>query len=102
MQVAPEINIREDVMNKAQLIEAIAQESGLTKVESKRALETTLDIIHKQLKKKSEVRLVGFGTFSVKERKARKGINPRTGEPIKIKARRVPHFSPGAELKKGL
>ncbi len=89
-------------MNKAQLIEAIANESGLNKVESKRALESVLTIIHKRLKKKEEVRLVGFGTFSVKDRKARKGINPRTGEPIKIKARRVPHFSPGAELKKGL
>ena len=89
-------------MNKAQLVEAIANESGLTKVESKRALESMLGIIHKRLKKKEEVRLVGFGTFSVKDRKARKGINPRTGEPIKIKARRVPHFSPGAELKKGL
>jgi DNA-binding protein HU-beta len=89
-------------MNKAQLIEAIAHESGLTKVESKRALESALDTIRKQLKKRDEVRLVGFGTFSVKERKARKGINPRTGEPIRIKARRVPHFSPGAELKKGL
>ncbi len=89
-------------MNKAQLVEAIANESGLTKVESKRALECMLGIIHKRLKKKEEVRLVGFGTFSVKDRKARKGINPRTGEPIKIKARRVPHFSPGAELKKGL
>lgn len=89
-------------MNKAQLIEAISNESGLSKVESKRALESVLTIIHKRLKKKEEVRLVGFGTFSVKDRKARKGINPRTGEPIKIKARRVPHFSPGAELKKGL
>jgi nucleoid DNA-binding protein len=89
-------------MNKAQLIEAIARDSGLTKVESKRALESMLNNIQKRLKKREEVRLVGFGTFSVKDRKARKGINPRTGEPIKIKARRVPHFSPGAELKKGL
>ena len=89
-------------MNKAQLIEAIANETGLTKVESKRSLECTLGIIRKQLKKGNEVRLVGFGTFSVKKRKARKGINPRTQEPIQIKARKVPHFSPGAELKKGL
>jgi DNA-binding protein HU-beta len=89
-------------MNKAQLIEAISRDSGLTKVESKRALESMLTNIQTRLKKREEVRLVGFGTFSVKDRKARKGINPRTGEPIKIKARRVPHFSPGAELKKGL
>ena len=89
-------------MNKAQLVEAISRESGLTKVESKKALEAMLDTIQKRLRKREEVRLVGFGTFSVKDRKARRGINPRTGEPIKIKARRVPHFSPGAELKKGL
>ena len=89
-------------MNKAQLVEAISRESGLTKVESKKALEAMLDTIQKRLKKREEVRLVGFGTFSVKDRKARRGINPRTGEPIKIKARRVPHFSPGSELKKGL
>ena len=89
-------------MNKAQLIEAIARDTGLTKAESKRALEATLDNIYKQLKKGEEVRLVGFGTFSVKKRKARKGINPRTQEPIKIKARNVPHFAPGSELKKGI
>jgi len=89
-------------MNKAQLIEAMAKETGLSKADSKRALECLLDIIHKQLKKGSEVRLVGFGTFAVKKRKARQGINPRTGEPIKIKARNVPRFSPGAELKKAL
>jgi DNA-binding protein HU-beta len=89
-------------MNKAQLIEAIARDSGLTKAESKRALESMLNTIHKQLKRGQEVRLVGFGTFGVKRRKARKGINPRTQEPIKIKARTVPHFTPGSDLKKGL
>ena len=89
-------------MNKAQLIDAIAKDTSLTKAESKRALESTLDNIHKQLKKGNEVRLVGFGTFGIKRRKARRGINPRTQEPIKIKARNVPHFSAGSELKKGI
>ncbi len=89
-------------MNKQELIEAIAAETGLSKADSKRALEAFTDIVSRQLKKGSAIRLIGFGTFSVRKRKQRKGINPQTGEKITIKARRVPHFAPGSELKTAL
>jgi len=89
-------------MNKQELIEAIATETGLSKADSKRALEAFTGSVLKQLKKGNAVRLIGFGTFSVRKRKARKGINPQTGETIKIKARKVPHFAPGSELKNAL
>jgi DNA-binding protein HU-beta len=94
-------------MNKQELIEAIATETGLSKADSKRTLEAFTGIVQKQLRKGNQVRLIGFGTFSVRKRKARKGINPQTGNPqtgeqIKIKARKVPHFAPGSELKNAL
>jgi len=89
-------------MNKQELIDAIATETGLSKADSKRSLEAFTGIVEKQLKKGNTIRLIGFGTFSVRKRKARKGINPQTGEEIRIKARKVPHFAPGAELKNAL
>jgi len=89
-------------MNKQELIEAIAKDTGLSKADSKRALESFTANVTKQLKKGDTLRLIGFGTFSVRKRKARKGINPQTGEQIKIKARKVPHFAPGSELKNAL
>ncbi len=89
-------------MNKQELIEAIATETGLSKADSKRTLEAFTGIVQKQLRKGNQVRLIGFGTFSVRKRKARKGINPQTGEQIRIKARKVPHFAPGSELKNAL
>ena len=89
-------------MNKQELIEAITKETGLSKADSKRALEAFTGTVTKQLKKGATVRLIGFGTFSVRKRKARKGINPQTGEEIRIKARKVPHFAPGSELKNAL
>ncbi len=89
-------------MNKQELIEAIAKETGLSKADSKRALEAFTGTVKKQLKKGNAVRLIGFGTFSVRKRKARKGINPQTGAKIMIKARKVPHFAPGSELKNAL
>jgi len=89
-------------MNKQEIIEAIAQEAGLTKADAKRALEAFTGTVKRSLKKGKAVRLIGFGTFSVRKRKARKGINPRTQAPIKIPARKVPHFTPGAELKEAL
>ncbi|MCX6646174.1 MAG: HU family DNA-binding protein [bacterium] len=89
-------------MNKQELIEALAKETGLSKADSKRSLEAFTDIVQKQLKKGGQVRLIGFGTFSVRKRKARKGINPQTGAQIQIKARKVPHFAPGSELKNAL
>ena len=89
-------------MNKQQLIEAIANDAKLSKADAKRALESFTSNVQKTLKKGDNVRLIGFGTFTVKKRKARMGINPQTKQAIKIKARRVPAFIAGAELKKSV
>ena len=89
-------------MNKQQLIDAIARDAKLSKADAKRALESFTDTVRKTLRKGDSVRLIGFGTFTVKKRKARKGINPQTKEVIRIKARRVPAFIAGAELKKSV
>ena len=80
-------------MNKAQLIEAVAKKSGLSKKDAKGAVETTIEVIKKNIKK--GVTLVGFGSFKIVKRKARTGRNPQTGEKIKIKAKNVVKFKPG-------
>jgi DNA-binding protein HU-beta len=85
-------------MNKSELIDAIAQQSGLSKVDSKKALDATLDAISSEIKKGGKVVLVGFGTFSVSERSARKGINPRTKKAINIPAKKTAKFKPGSTL----
>jgi DNA-binding protein HU-beta len=85
-------------MNKAELVDAIAKEAGVTKVDSKKALDAFTKTVAKSLKKGDKVALVGFGTFSVSSRKARTGRNPRTGEEIKIKAKKVAKFKPSSEL----
>ena len=89
-------------MNKSELIESIAQSADMTKTDATRALEATVDTIKKALKKGDTVALVGFGTFSVGARAARDGRNPKTGETIKIKAAKVPKFTPGKHLKDAL
>ncbi len=86
-------------MNKSQLVDAVAADSGLTKADSSRAIESFLDTVAKTLKKGDEVAITGFGKFSVVKRAARKGVNPRTGEAVKIKASKAPKFSAGAGLK---
>jgi DNA-binding protein HU-beta len=86
-------------MTKADLIEKVSVSTGLSKAESGRALDAALDSIAKSLKKEQKVTLVGFGTFSVSKRKARKGRNPRTGEEIDIAASKTPKFTPGKALK---
>lgn len=86
-------------MNKAELIEKVAQETECTKAQAERLLDATLDIIRKTVKKGDEVKLVGFGTFAKSKRKARKGRNPQTGSEIKIPAAWYPKFRPGAEFK---
>jgi DNA-binding protein HU-beta len=86
-------------MNKAELIDAVAGSADLSKAAATRAVDSVLDAIEKALKKGSNVTLVGFGTFSVRKRKARMGRNPRTGEVINIKASKVPGFKPGKALK---
>ena len=85
-------------MNKSELVSAVAQRSELTKVDAKKALDAVLEAIGEELKNDGKVVLVGFGTFSVSERSARKGINPRTKEPIDIPAKKVVKFKAGSEL----
>ena len=89
-------------MNKTELIEHIAHNADLSKMGAARALEATLSAVRQTLKKVGTVSLVGFGTFSVSKRAARTGRNPRTGEAIKIKASKVPKFTPGKPLKDAL
>ena len=89
-------------MNKSQLIEAVASDSGLSKADSSRAIESLLDTVSRTLKKGDEVIITGFGKFSVVKRAARQGVNPRTGERVKIKASKAPKFSPGATLKQAV
>jgi DNA-binding protein HU-beta len=86
-------------MNKAELIESIANETKMTKAQAERFLDTTLETIKKNVKKGDEVKLVGFGTFTKAKRKARMGRNPQTGKSIKIPAAWYPKFRPGAEFK---
>ncbi|WP_133364924.1 HU family DNA-binding protein [Qipengyuania sediminis] len=86
-------------MNKNDLIGAVADTSGLSKSQAASAVESVFDTISGALKKGDEVRLVGFGTFTVAKRKASTGRNPRTGEPMKIKASNQPKFKAGKGLK---
>ena len=86
-------------MNKAELIDAIATQGGLSKAQAGQALDATIAAISNALKTGDTVTLVGFGTFSVKERAARSGRNPKTGETIKIDATKVPGFKAGKGLK---
>ena len=85
-------------MNKTELVEKIAAGAGLSKVDSKKALEATIAAIKDALVAGDKVALVGFGTFSVSERPAREGINPATKEKIQIAAKKVAKFKPGQEL----
>lgn len=85
-------------MNKAELIEAIANESGLSKADSKKALDAFINATTKSLKKGDRVALVGFGSWAVSKRAARTGRNPQTGKEIKIPAKKVVKFKAGAEL----
>jgi DNA-binding protein HU-beta len=85
-------------MNKGQLIDAIAKGSGLTKAASEKALNATLKAITSALKKGDRVGLVGYGSWKVVKRAARKGKNPQTGAVINIPAKKVVKFKPGADL----
>lgn len=89
-------------MNKAELANELAKRLKLSKAKAIETLNTTFETIKSSLKKGQRVQLVGFGTFSVKQRKARLGRNPKTGEQIQIKARKVPAFQAGSELKNSL
>lgn len=89
-------------MTKGELAEAIAKKVEVSKSKAAEIVNATFDAITASLKKGKKVSLIGFGNFSVKQRKARKGRNPQTGQSITIKARKVPAFSAGAELKKAV
>lgn len=86
-------------MNKSELIEALASETDMSKAAAGRALDALVGIITKAVSKKEDVQLIGFGTFKAVKRAARKGKNPRTGEPLKIAAATVPKFTAGAAFK---
>ena len=87
-------------MNKTELINAIAAEAKLTKVQAKAALEATLKAIEETLVKGGKVALIGFGTFAVNEKAARTGVNPSNGKKIQIPAKKVVKFKAGADLAK--
>lgn len=86
-------------MNKEELVESVAKQSALNKSEANRVVDAVLKVIGESLKKGEDVRLMGFGTFSVKRRKARNGRNPRTGEAVLIPESKVIAFSAGKALK---
>lgn len=86
-------------MNKSELVDAIAENSGLSKVDSAKALNAFIESVTGAVTRGDDVVLVGFGTFSVKERAARTGRNPKTGEPLEIAASKVPGFKAGKGLK---
>ncbi|WP_018954191.1 HU family DNA-binding protein [Thioalkalivibrio sulfidiphilus] len=86
-------------MNKSELIDAIAASSDLPKAQAARAVDAMIDVISSALKNGDQVTIVGFGTFLVREREARSGRNPRTGETIQIAASKMPSFKAGKGLK---
>jgi len=89
-------------MNKTQLVEKVAAEAGLSKAAAKKAIDATVGAVKAALVAGEKVQLVGFGTFSVAKRPARKGINPLTKKEIKIAAKKVAKFKAGAELAKAV
>ena len=86
-------------MNKNELVAAVSDKCGLSRVDAQRAVDATFDAITEALRKSDDVRLVGFGTYTVSERAASEGRNPRTGEPIKIPASKQPKFKAGKALR---
>jgi len=89
-------------MNKADLVDKIAGACDISKVQATAAIDTAVNSITSALKKGERVALIGFGTFSVSQRRARNGRNPQTGATIKIAARKVAKFTPGNELRKAV
>ena len=85
-------------MNKSELVNAMAAQSGLSKADAKKALEAFVATVTNAMKEGDKVSLVGFGTFAVSQRAARKGVNPATQKPVEIPAKKVVRFKPGAEL----
>jgi DNA-binding protein HU-beta len=96
------VEIGGESLNKGDLVEKIAKDTGITKGKAEGAFNSIVGGITAALKKGNKVTIVGFGTFSVTKRKARMGRNPQTGAPIKIVARKVAKFSAGSDLKKAV
>jgi integration host factor subunit beta len=86
-------------MTKAELVEDVARAAELTKKDAERLVEIVFESIIETLNKGEKIELRGFGSFRVRERGARRGRNPKTGDPVSIPAKRVPYFKPGKELK---
>lgn len=89
-------------MNKTQLIDAVAKEAGITKAESKKAVDAFVNVVSSALQSGDRIALVGFGSFSVAEKPARTGRNPRTGEATEISAKKTVRFKAGADLNANL
>lgn len=89
-------------MNKKELIDAIASKAGLSKKDATAALDATIETVKEELVSGKKVQLIGFGSFEVRDRAARQGRNPQTGQTIKIPATKVPAFRAGKELKEAV
>jgi len=89
-------------MNKAELVEEVRTKTGLTKITSRETVDAVTSVITDSLAREEKVTLVGFGTFQVMERKARRGVNPQTGKTIQIAAKKVPKFVPGKGLREAI
>jgi DNA-binding protein HU-beta len=89
-------------MNKSELISEVARKTGLSQREAEVGIQNMLDLISAELKKSGKVTLTGFGTFDVGKRKARSGVNPRTGKAIKIPASKMPRFKPSRSLRSAI
>ena len=87
-----------NIMNKTEFIDAVSAKAGLSKADGKKAVDAMVETILSEMEKGEKVSILGFGSFSVVEKAARKGVNPRTKETIEIPARKVIKFKPGAEL----
>ncbi len=86
-------------MNKSELINEVARKTGLSRREAEVGVQTMLDAIITELSKGSKITLTGFGTFDIGKRQARAGVNPRTGDPIKIPATKMPRFKPSRNVR---
>ena len=89
-------------MNKNDLIDAVAQETDNSKTDAAKAVDSVFDTISTALKSGEDVQLIGFGSFSVADRAAREGRNPRTGEPVKVGGKYIPYFKTGKQLRERL
>jgi DNA-binding protein HU-beta len=89
-------------MNKTDLVKAVSAQTDLTQKDAAKAVEAIFETISNTLAQNEKIQLIGFGTFEVRERAARKGRNPQTGEEIDIAASKVPAFKPGKELKEAI